>query len=98
RGVILSDDDASAIVQACGGLPLPLRLAVARIESGERPAAVLRWLNGASDDLAAYCVRSQAQLARARDPRSWLALIACALCSGLRGRCLAGAPGRLGRA
>lgn len=78
RGVALSADQAKQIVAASEGLPLPLRLTVARLESGERPAAVLRWLTSASGDLPAYCVRSQAELARARDPRCWPLLLACA--------------------
>jgi LuxR family glucitol operon transcriptional activator len=96
-GISLSTPEAEAIAQACRGLPLPLRLVVGRLESGERPAAVLRWLHSATGDLPAYCVASQAELARTRDPRCWALLLACALCDRESGgsRALLAATARL---
>lgn len=79
RGVALSEAQAKQIAQAAAGLPLPLRLAMARLQSGERVGAVLRWLSDARGDLPAYCVASQAELARARAPLSWPLLLAATL-------------------
>lgn len=79
RGVALSEAQARQVAQAAAGLPLPLRLAMARLQSGERVGAVLRWLSDARGDLPAYCVASQAELARARNPLSWPLLLAAAL-------------------
>jgi hypothetical protein len=77
HGITLDPSQALQLVSAAGGLPLPLRLAVARLQSGERPAAVLRWLANAAGDLPAYCVQSQSELARARVAHAWPLLVAC---------------------
>jgi hypothetical protein len=77
HGITLDSTQAQQLVNAAGGLPLPLRLAVARLQSGERPAAVRRWLANATGDLPAYCVQSQSELARARVAHAWPLLVAC---------------------
>ncbi len=61
------------------GLPLAIRLSIARLASGERFEAVVHWLNDATGDVPEYCVQGQVDLANRRDPNTLPLLLACSL-------------------
>lgn len=67
------------LVERTAGLPLPIRLSVARLAAGESFDAVIRWLGDVAGDLPEYCVRGQAELLRQRAPFAWPLLLGAAL-------------------
>jgi hypothetical protein len=79
RNVVLNESQRLKIIEFTSGLPLPLRLSVARVASGESFESTIRWLGDAAGDLPEYCVISQANLAFTRDYNSRLLLLACSL-------------------
>lgn len=79
RGVALNAQQRERLYNLTAGLPLPLKLGIARMSAGESFAAVDRWLGDAIGDLPEYCVRSQVDLVRKRDPNAWTVLLACSL-------------------
>lgn len=79
RQVLLNPAQRSRLVKLTSGLPLPIRLSVARLAGGENFEAVTRWLGDATGDLPEYCIAGQALLARQRDPNAWQLLLACSL-------------------
>ncbi len=79
RQVLLDTVQRQRIYDLTSGLPLPIKLAVARIAGGETFSAVERWLGDAKGDLPEYCIAGQAELARWRDPNVWKLLLACSL-------------------
>jgi tetratricopeptide (TPR) repeat protein len=79
RRIVLPEDQCQQLIEITSGLPLPLRLGVARLASGESMRNVLRWLGDATGDLPEYCVNGQADLAFERDRNCLSLLLACSL-------------------
>ena len=79
RKVTLYHIQRERIYELTSGIPLAIKLAVARIAGGESFPAVIRWLGDAVGDLPEYCIRGQADLARQRDQNAWRLLLACSL-------------------
>jgi predicted negative regulator of RcsB-dependent stress response len=80
RKVTFNVSQGQRLVDLTSGLPLPLKLGVARIAGGESFEAVTRWLGNAVGDVPEYCVQGQAELARQRNPNAWSLLLAVSLC------------------
>ncbi len=81
RLIDLSTEQKKRIYDLTSGLPLPIKLAVARISGGESFSAVERWLGNAAGDLPEYCIKGQANLARQYSENTWKLLLACSLFS-----------------
>lgn len=79
RGLGLSREQKERLYERTAGLPLPIRLSVARLGSGETFEQVLRWLGDATGDLPRYCIGGQVELARKRNPNAYRLLLACSL-------------------
>jgi LuxR family glucitol operon transcriptional activator len=79
RHVTLTESQQERIYELTAGIPLPIKLAVARLSGGESFEAVARWLGDASGDLPEYCISGQAEHARRRNPISWKLLLICSL-------------------
>lgn len=79
RAATLDEKQRKRVFELTAGLPLPIKLAVARIAGGESFLAVERWLGDATGDLPEYCVQGQVDLVRERDPNAWTVLLACSL-------------------
>ncbi len=79
QNVTLSPEQKERLYGRTAGLPLPIRLSVARLGSGETFEQVMRWLGNATGDLPLYCVGGQVELARGRDPNAYRLLLACSL-------------------
>lgn len=79
RGVSLAEQQRKRIFELTSGLPLAIKLSVARMASGETFAAVARWLGDAAGDLPEYCLKGQIALASSRDPNTWLVLLTSSL-------------------
>lgn len=68
------------LIERTAGLPLPLKLSVARMASGETLDQVIRWLgNYSAGDLPDYCVKGQIERAHQLDLNAWKLLLACSL-------------------
>lgn len=79
REVDMNLSQQEHLFQRTSGLPLPMKLSVARLASGETFEQVVRWLGNATGDLPAYCVRGQIERAHQLDPNAWKLLVACSL-------------------
>lgn len=79
RGVDLKEQQRVRIFVLTFGLPLSIKLSIARMASGEIFEAVTRWLGDAVGDLPEYCLKGQIELASNRDPNTWGALLASSL-------------------
>lgn len=79
REVRLDPSQRQRLYDLTAGVPLPIKLGIARMAAGETFAAVTRWLGDAVGDLPEYCVKGQVELARRRDQGSWVVLLACSL-------------------
>ncbi len=79
RQVSLGPSQKQRIYDLTAGLPLPIKLAMARIAGGESFAAVERWLGNAVGDLPEYCIQGQAELAKKHAENTWKLLLACSL-------------------
>jgi LuxR family glucitol operon transcriptional activator len=79
RQVSLDEAQRQRIYDLTSGLPLPIKLAVARLSGGESFPAVERWLGDSIGDLPEYCIIGQAELARRRSLEAWKLLLACSL-------------------
>ena len=79
RAVPLTPRQRERIFELTSGLPLPIRLGIARMAGGASFAAVERWLGDRTGDLPEYCVKGQIDLVRKRDPNAWTILAACSL-------------------
>ena len=64
RDVKLNDVQRQQLIKRTSGLPLPIKLSVARMASGETFDQVMRWLGNATGDLPDYCVKGQIDIAR----------------------------------
>ena len=79
RDVTLDVVQQQRLYNLTSGLPLPIKLGIARMSAGESFATVARWLGDAVGDLPEYSVRGQVDLVLARDPNAWTVLLACSL-------------------
>ncbi len=79
HGVTLDEIQRKRIFDLTSGLPLPIKLSVARMAGGESFDAVTRWLSDATGDLPEYCIKGQIELVRQRNPYAWTILLACSL-------------------
>lgn len=79
REVNLDAAQRQRIFDLTAGLPLPIKLSIARMSSGESFDAVMRWLGDATGDLPEYCVKGLSELLREREPHAWHLLLACTL-------------------
>ncbi len=79
RQVNLTAAQRQQVYELTSGIPLPIKLAVARLSGGESFTSVTRWLGDSAGDLPIYCISGQAELAKRRNPVSWNLLLACSL-------------------
>ena len=79
REIKLNPETRHQLFQSTSGLPLPIKLSLARIASGETFDQVMRWLGDATGDLPAYCVKGQIDKVRQLAPNSLKLLLACSL-------------------
>ena len=79
RNVSLERSQQERLVERTAGLPLPIKLSIARIASGETFDQMLRWLGDASGDLPAYCIKGQCDVVSQRNLHAWKVLLACSL-------------------
>jgi hypothetical protein len=79
RRVHLEAAQQAELYRRTAGLPLPIKLSIARLAAGETWEGVRRWLGDASSDLVRYCVGGQVELARQRSPEAYRLLLACSL-------------------
>lgn len=79
REVKLSTEQQRLLFQRTGGLPLPIKLSIARLASEETFEQVMRWLDNATSDLPAHCVQSQIATVREYGQHCWHLLLACSL-------------------
>jgi tetratricopeptide (TPR) repeat protein len=79
RGVHLDAAQQAELYRRTVGLPLPIKLSIARLAAGETWEGVRRWLGDAGSDLVRYCVGGQVDLARRRSPEAYRLLLACSL-------------------
>jgi tetratricopeptide (TPR) repeat protein/GTPase SAR1 family protein len=79
RKVSLDEVQEEKLVERTAGLPLPIKLSVARMASGETFDQVMRWLGDATGDLPEYCVKGQVDIIVQRSTTTWKMLLACAL-------------------
>jgi hypothetical protein len=79
RGVCLDAAQQGELYRRTAGLPLPIKLSIARLAAGETWEGVRRWLGDAGSDLVRYCVGGQVDLARRRSPEAYRLLLACSL-------------------
>lgn len=78
RGLAMSPEQKVRLYERTAGLPLAIRLSVARLGSGETFEGVMRWLGNATGDLTQYCVGEQVKLAR-QWADAYRLLLACSL-------------------
>jgi len=79
RQVSLQEAQRCYIYELTSGLPLPIKLTIARMAGGETFDAVTRWLGDATGDLPEYCIQGQAELIHQHNPHAWQLLLACSL-------------------
>ncbi|MCX6033328.1 MAG: NB-ARC domain-containing protein [Chloroflexi bacterium] len=79
REVSLTLQQQKHIFELTSGLPLPIKLGIARMAGGESFASVDRWLGNSTGELSEYCIEGQLDLARQRNPNAWTMLLVCAL-------------------
>nr|BAL53488.1 hypothetical conserved protein [uncultured Chloroflexota bacterium] len=79
QGVTLTQEQKEHLYRRTEGLPLPIRLSIARLGSGETVDQVMRWLGNAAGDLPQYCVGGQVEFVRERNPDAYRLLLACSL-------------------
>ncbi len=79
REVELNEGQCQRLCERTSGLPLPIKLSIARIASGETFDQVLRWLGDATGNLPEYCVQGQIEIVRQRNSNAWKLLLACSL-------------------
>jgi LuxR family glucitol operon transcriptional activator len=79
RRISIDENTRKRFYDLTSGLPLPIKLAIARLAGGESNEAVIRWLGNAVGDVPEYCIRGQAELAKKRNINAWKILLACSL-------------------
>ena len=78
----LNETQKEQVATSTFGLPLSIKLSIARLANGETFDQVQRWLataTGVAGDLASYCLEGQIDVARQRDPHAEKLLWACSL-------------------
>lgn len=75
RNVSLDMSQQERLVEYTSGLPLPIKLSIARMASGETFDQVVRWLGDAIGDLPQYCVRGQFDIVSQRSFNTWKLLL-----------------------
>lgn len=78
-GVNLKAVEQQQLFKRTSGLPLPIKLSIARMASGETFDQVVRWLGNATGDLPEHCVKGQIDMAHQLDPNAWKLLLVCSL-------------------
>ncbi|MFZ2205524.1 MAG: NB-ARC domain-containing protein [Minisyncoccia bacterium] len=79
RNINLDINQRQRIFELTAGLPLPIRLSIARMASGENFDSVERWLGNSIGDLPEYCIKGQIELVQERDQNSLILLLGCSL-------------------
>ena len=79
RGISLVLEQQQQLFERTFGLPLPIKLAIARLASGETFEQVLRWLGDATGSLPEYCVKGHIEFVRQKHAAAWKLLLACSL-------------------
>lgn len=79
RHIELSHTQHRRLFDLTDGLPLPLKLAVARLASGQSFDSVDRWLGDSSGELPEYCVQGQAELIGQSTDKAMPVLLAVSL-------------------
>jgi predicted negative regulator of RcsB-dependent stress response len=80
REVKLDVVEQQRLIERTAGLPLPIKLSIARMASGEMFDQVMRWLgNYSAGDLSDYCIKGQIDVVRQLDLNAWKLLLACSL-------------------
>ena len=79
RGVQLNPHDRRLLVLRTWGMPLPIKLSVARLGSGQSFMQVIHWLGNGKSELPKYCVQGQIELARKQNYDTWRILTTCSL-------------------
>jgi tetratricopeptide (TPR) repeat protein len=79
RGIVLDEEQRKRVFRRTSGLPLPIKLGIARMASGETFDQVMRWMGDARGDLAFYCIEGSMDVARNRNPDAEKLLFACSL-------------------
>jgi hypothetical protein len=79
RNVSIGQFERLLLVRRTAGLPLPIKLSIARLGAGQSFDQVCRWIGDAQGDLPEYCIRGQVNLAQRHDGNTWNILMTCAL-------------------
>jgi tetratricopeptide (TPR) repeat protein len=79
RKISIDQTERTLLVRRTAGLPLPIKLSVARLGAGQSFDQVTRWIGDAQGDLPEYCIRGQVNLAQRQDGNTWNILMTCAL-------------------
>jgi tetratricopeptide (TPR) repeat protein len=79
RGVHLYAAQQTELYRRTAGLPLSIKLSIARLAAGETWEGVHRWLGDAGSDLVRYCVGGQVDMARRLSLDAYRLLLACSL-------------------
>ncbi len=87
RGVHLGQTQRLRLFERTFGLPLPIRLSIARLDSGETFAQVMHWLGNATGDLPEYCIKNQINAAHRQHSGSLVLLFTCSLFDRGTGAC-----------
>ena len=66
----LNEQQEEQVASKTSGLPLTIKLSIARLANGETFDQVMRWLVNKTGDLASYCLEGQIEVARQRDPHA----------------------------
>lgn len=77
--VVLTVRQQQRLFDLTSGLPLPIKLGIARLAIGQPFAEVERWLGDATGELPEYCIKGQVNLVQEVYPDAWSVLLACAL-------------------
>jgi hypothetical protein len=80
-GLTLTQAQTLRLISVTFGIPLAIRLGVARYALGETFDAVVRWLGDVEGNITDYCVAGQVQLAWSRDTNARSVLLGCSLFS-----------------
>lgn len=79
RDLVLDASQREHLFRLTGGMPLPIKLCLARLSGGESFESVTRWLMHATGDLTEYCIKGQFDLLRDLNPHAWRVLQVCTL-------------------
>ena len=94
RKVKLDREQRQQLYKRTSGLPLPIKLSMARMASGETFEQVMRWLGNATGDLPEYCVKGQIDIAHQLDLHAWRLLLVVSPDRFVRQKCSGDPCGR----